>query len=286
MARKLHQHQSLTTVFQELIHGFTSRHCLLSTHSSQSRTVLYQNLLQGFLQTYARCRAQELREAQVSLCSLQELFAKYASAIEEWRKSQESLADDFSILEVLDLTGNEIRHSMVLAWLLDHDFARSGTHAQGRLGFKLFLAELSLPSEYADKPYWVRREVEHEEARVDIEIAARGSFLIHIENKIFSDEGSDQTEREWRDAARRAKELDVPCGAIHALFLTPNKRAAQNSNFRCITWSQMARVFDAFAAEAKPPDVKLFCTHYARALRILVPNESQLKEKENGEGTV
>ena len=125
MARKLYQHQSLTTVFQGLIYGFTSRHCLLSTHSSQSRTVLYQNLLQGFSQTYDRCRAQELREAQVNLCSLKKLFAEYASAIEEWRQSQESLADDFSILEVLDLTGNEIRHSMVLAWLLDHDFARS-----------------------------------------------------------------------------------------------------------------------------------------------------------------
>ncbi len=286
MARKLYQHRSLTTVFQGLIHGFNSHHCLLSAHSSHARSILYRNLLQGFSQTYARCRAQELQEAHVNLRSMQKLVVEHTSAIEEWRLRQEGLADDFNILEVLNLTGNEIRHSMVLAWLLDHDFARSGTHAQGRLGFKLFLAELSLPSEYADKPYWVRREGTHEEARVDIEIAARGSFLIYIENKIFSGEGADQTGREWRDAAKRAKDLGVPCNAVHALFLTLNKQAPQHSKFRCITWGQMARVFDAFAAKAKPPDVKLFSAHYAKTLRMLIPNESQLKEREDGEGAI
>jgi len=286
MAQELYQHRLLTTLFQELIHGFNSRYCLLSEHSSHARSVLYHNLIQGFSQPYARCKAQESQEAHANLHSMQTLVVEYTSAIEEWRQHQEGLADDFNILQVLNLAGNEVRHSMALAWLLCHDFARSGTHAQGRLGFKLFLAELGLPSEYADKSYWVRREGTHEEARVDIEIAARGSFLIYIENKIFSGEGTDQTGREWRDAVKRAKDLGVPSSAVHAMFLTLNKQAPQHSKFRCITWGQMARVFDAFAAKAKPPDVKLFCAHYAKTLRMIIPNESHLKEKENVEGAI
>jgi len=35
-----------------------------------------------------------------------------------------------------------------------------------------------------------------DEARADIEIAARGKFIVHIENKIWSEEGEDQTHRE------------------------------------------------------------------------------------------
>ena len=57
------------------------------------------------------------------------------------------------------------------------------------------------PSEaaYADEPdYWVRTESSGNEARVDIEIAARGKFIIYVENKTYAVEGDDQTNREWR----------------------------------------------------------------------------------------
>jgi hypothetical protein len=164
-----------------------------------------------------------------------------------------------------------------------------GTHAQGGLGFRLFLEELKLPVEYADTRYWVKRELSGEESRVDIEIAAQGEFLIHIENKIWSGEGEDQTDREWSDMQRRAESLGIlpreRSGGVHGFFLTPEGIGAINTNFQSVSWRQIARVLDRFAAEALPPDVKLFASHYARTLRRFIIEETQ-EEPDRGQGTI
>ena len=163
---------------------------------------------------------------------------------------------------------------MALAWLLDHDMRKLGTHAQGNLGFRLFLHEFGLPIDYADCKYWVRREVAGDESIVDVEVACRGRFLIHIENKIWSCEGLDQTDREWSDMQRRAAGLNVSAPNVHALFLTPRGTKPSDPHFRAISWKRIVRVLEKFADQAKPPDVKLFTAHYARALKrfIVVQN--------------
>jgi hypothetical protein len=140
---------------------------------------------------------------------LSALLARFREAEERYRLEQEQYAEDFNLLEVLRLTGNEIRHSMVLAWLLDHDLRRLGTHAQGKCGFRLFLKQFELPPRYADANYWVRREVRGAESTVDVEVACRREFLIHIEIKIWSEEGADQTDREWADVLRRIDQLEL-----------------------------------------------------------------------------
>ena len=174
---------------------------------------------------------------------------------------------------------------MVLAWLLDHDLRKLGTHAQGNLGFRLFLREfndLCLPMDYAATKYYVRREVAGDKSVVDIEIACREQFLIQIENKIWS--GTDQTNREWSDVQRRATSLKVGPDRTHALFLTPGGREAANPNFRPISWGRIVRVLEKFAEQAKPPDVKLFARHYAQGLeRFIVIQHTS--EEDNGETT-
>jgi hypothetical protein len=179
---------------------------------------------------------------------------------------------------------------MVLAWLLDRDMMRPGPHAQGNLGFRLFLAEFGLPIAYADTQYWVRREVAGDESRVDIEVAARGRFLIHIENKIFSGEGPKQTDREWSDLERRAEELGLtpsstPC-AFHALFLTPHGEKAGNPKFQRVSWGQIAEVFDQFAASITPPDVRHFCSQYAKGLRKFIIGQPSDQEDRDAQTDV
>jgi hypothetical protein len=215
------------------------------------------------------------------------LLVGYSEEVGRYRQQQEQVADDFNLLDVMLLTGKEIRHSMMLAWLLDHDIRKLGTHAQGSLGFRLFLQEFSefgLPIDWANCKYWVRREVAGDESIVDVEVACRGRFLIHIENKIWSGEGPDQTDREWSDLQRRAAELSVTVPHIHALFLTPSGTDPSNLNFRPIPWGRIVRVLEKFADQAKPKDVRLFTAHYARALRrfIVVPDTG---EDENAERT-
>ncbi len=179
-------------------------------------------LLTQFAECTRRVEAAEGEQAADDHKSIGGLLAGYVGSVERDRLQQEQVADDFNLLEVMDLTGKETRHSMVLAWLLDHDMRKLGTHAQGNLGFRLFLSELGLPIDYADCVYWVRREVSGHESIVDVEVACRGRFLIHIENKIWSGEGSEQTNREWADLRRRAAELKVGAPYVHALYLTPH----------------------------------------------------------------
>src|SRR5262245_48627750 len=234
-------------------------------------------LLTQFGECRARADALEQVQTAASHTRIRALLDGYNETEERYRQHQEQVADDFNLLDVMRLTGKEIRHSMVLAWLLDHDMRNLGTHAQGNLGFRLFLDKFGLPIGYADCKYWVRREVAGDESIVDVEVACRGRFLIHIENKIWSCEGTDQTDREWSDLQRRAAGLNVSAPNVHALFLTPHGTKPTNLNFRAIRWGRIVRVLEAFADQAKPPDVKLFAAHYAQALRrfIVVQDRSE-----------
>lgn len=248
----------------------------------------FHRLLDEFVRVRQRVDVAELAEAGETRRHLDTLLAGYHEATARYRERQVDVADDFNLLDVMELTGKEVRHSMMLAWLLDHDLRRFGTHAQGNLGFRLFLhefRELGLPSEYAECKYWVNREVAGDESIVDVEVACRGRFIIHIENKIWSSEGTDQTDREWSDLQRRAAELDVPSENIHPLYLTPHGMQATNANFRAIAWRRVVRVLEKFADEAKPADVQLFARHYAKALKRFVVFQD-INEDDHGEATI
>jgi hypothetical protein len=246
----------------------------------------FEELILGFREACIRDAAAEVEDVCTRRVKHERTLDQFRSAVAVWRFSQELTADDFDILGVMQVTGRETLHSGVLAWLLAPDLTGLGTHAQGNRGFKLFLAMMHLPMEYADMPYWVRTEERGEDSIIDIEVASRGNFIIHIENKVWSSEGDSQTTREWEDIKRRAKYLNVPNDKRHALFLTPEGDRPTNPHFHPITWAQVAGVFDRFSDEAKPPDVKMFCRHYARAVRRSILEIEDHEEVSDGEATV
>jgi len=231
-------------------------------------------LLAGHKEASRRVAEKERAEEVKHLSQFSSLLKEFVEARERDVKRAEATAEEFNLLEVLQVTHKEVRHSMVLAWLLDRSADRLGTHAQGALGFRLFLAEMGLSTEYADTNYWVRRELAGDESIVDIEIAARGKFIIQIENKIWASEGADQTHREWADLTRRAKDLGMdieqPLRHIHAFYLTPFGTPPRNEQFVPISWQRIVRVFRAFAAQSKPSDVRLFANHYAKAVEYFI----------------
>jgi hypothetical protein len=247
----------------------------------------FEQLLDGF--GIAERRSQQLASEQAveNLSLFPVLLAGYNTSRKAWAEAQQATAGDFSIFEVLNIIDDEQRHSRILAWLLDKRI-EIGTHAQGSLGFRLFLEtlkdKLNLPDSldaYSQMPYWVRRELCGETSRIDIEIAARRGFILHIENKIGSPEGKDQTDREWEDFVRRANELEVPKGNRKALFLTPTGRDPTNPKFIPVSWDDIVAILKKFADAAKPPAVKLFANHYAQALRRFVVSELESKEGED-----
>ena len=281
----LEESQMMRNRFARLLQGY-SVHAQHSCPPQRPREARIREVMEGFATAIVKSDTLEKARAATDHGSIRSFMLGYRDAVERHRLQQEQTAIDFNLLAVMQLTGKEIRHSMVLAWLLDHDMRRMGSHAQGPLGFRLFLRELRLPQEYADCRYWVRREVAGDDSIVDIEIACRGRFLIHVENKIWSCEGADQTDREWGDLVRRAEALGIPFGKsapLHALYLTPQGAKPANPNFRSISWGRIARVLEAFSEEAKPPDVKLFAAHYVRALRRFIVTTDKTEES-HGEG--
>jgi len=243
-----------------------------------------QQLLQGFRRVSEQVTDGGEKCAEKQFRGFEQLLCDFRMAVERWRRSQERTADDFNFLDVMQVTGRETMHSSVLAWLLAHDIEGLGTHAQGPLGLKLFLAEIGLSPAYAsaDNDYWVRTEVSGDESRIDVEVACRSKFLIRIETKIWSKEGVGQTAREWRDSERRAAHMKIPVGHIHAYFLSPSGGMPEHNKFDSISWSQIARVFEEFADRAKPPEVKMFSSHYARALRKSIAQPKETEPIENG----
>ncbi len=206
--------------------------------------------------------------------SHQSLLNAYKNKLTAWRKSQKISASEFDLLKTLKIDGEEIKHSLMLAWLLDHRIERAGTHAQGNLGFRLFLEETGLTKNgYAKSDYFVSREVKGDLSRVDIEVAATGHFIIHLENKIYSEEATDQedkedqTKREWLDLQRRARRLEVGPEHVHGFFVTLSGEKPSSDYFVPLAWHRIADVLNKFAKVAKPPEVSLFANHYARALR-------------------
>jgi PD-(D/E)XK nuclease superfamily protein len=220
------------------------------------------------------------------------LLNGYQEKLSIWRKSQEHSASDFNLLETLKIVADEIRHSMMLEWLLDHRIERAGTHAQGKLGFRLFLEEIGMGGKgYAQTDYFVSREVKGDFSRVDIEIGAADQFIIHLENKIYSGEArnqedkDDQTVREWLDLQRRARHLAVNPEHVHGFFITLLGDKPSSEHFTSLPWHRVANVLEKFANHAKAPEASLFASHYARALRWMTqqiaPHE-QNEQKDNG----
>ncbi len=255
--------------FSQLLIGFKER-ASRDVGLSASATARIRTVLDQFCERLDRVDVSEKKSAADSHSRIGSLLLGFGNALERYRQHQEQLADDFNVLDVLRLTGNEVRHGMVLAWLLDHDMFKLGTHAQGSLGFRLFLCEFGLPIDWAASKYWVTRESIGDESIVDIEIACRERFIIHIENKIWSGEGRDQTDREWSDLQRRAIELNVDMSNVRALFLTPRGAKPMNPNFVGIAWGRVVRVLERFAEKAIPSDVRIFTAHYAWALRQFI----------------
>ena len=271
----MQQPNELLPRFESLLSGFTD--LVPKQVEADQSTQTFATLLDGFRASHNASLQVEAIKSNCSRGVFETILTGYLDARKVWAASQVECADDFNLFEVMGVDCDEVTHSKLLAWLLDHRIEH-GTHAQGNLGFRLFLEEfrdkLGLKSQqkplaYAEEPYWVDCEVSGDKSRVDIEIAARGKFIIHIENKICSAERPKQTHDEWDDLNRRRKDLGISEVNTHAVFLTLDGSDPENTNFSPVGWHRIAHVLEKFSEQAQPPEVKLFTRHYAKAIHAL-----------------
>lgn len=168
----------------------------------------------------------------------------------------------FNVFSLLGVRTDEVRHSGVLAWLLD---AESG-HGQGALFMRAFAEEcgLDLPAVALNR-YSVRTEHAGEESIIDIMVVCRGEFLIYLENKVYAPEGPDQVNRELRDMRRTGTAMGIPNERQFAIFLTPYGRSpisGDASPWRTLSYRDVAATFTDVLPAITSDEVKLFLQHW------------------------
>ena len=155
------------------------------------------------------------------------------------------LPPDFNVFSLLRVEHDEVRHSRVLAWLLD---VRE-THRRGDLFLKVFL-EACGKEENVDCLDQAKVDTEYRvsEANIDVLVYVEGKFLVYIENKIGASEGERQLSREYGDMQKFADKHKVPPGHEHrhAVFLTPDRYSPKTddpANWTMLSYSKLESAF-------------------------------------------
>ena len=183
---------------------------------------------------------------------------------------------EFNLFDVLGISRREIRHSRVLAWLLNP----RGTHGLGDLFLRWFLLEVAtiaetqgvgdvMTKEVAD---WRLEQVSSRAERRNIDVLVLGQgdrFVCAIENKINIGEHSNQLER-----YRKVVDRQHPTWKHVYVFLTPDGRDpakdADKAAYVPLTHEAVAviieRVLESEEAQLNP-DVASLLQQYTFTLR-------------------
>lgn len=164
---------------------------------------------------------------------------------------------DFSILGVLRKRYDELTHSCLLAWLLDP----RGDHEQGALFLSAFAPLIGLQAAPESlRRCQVRTECRGPESRIDIMLWRPGEFLVFIENKVWSPEGEEQVDREFRDLRYTGTTMGVPPDRQFAVFLTPSGRgpiSGDPSRWICVSYGQLRQCMGAIVSQITDAKVRM-----------------------------
>lgn len=197
----------------------------------------------------------------------------------------ESLVSQFNIFEAIGAVRQELRHSELLAFLLDPN----ENHGLGDSFLRRFLQKAianatasTLPISPVDLDVWDLDDVDirREWKNIDILILdARHRLAVIIENKIDSGEHSDQLARYWRIV-----EQEFSGYRIIGLFLTPertNENRPTDSRYIAIDYVLVSDVVDRFLKSRSStigPDVQTVLRHYVEMLRRHIVSDPKIAE--------
>lgn len=181
----------------------------------------------------------------------------------------------FNAFDVLGITGSEIRHSNVLAWLMDPD-GNHGLHDGVIRGFVDYAAKCVEDAGVFDDllmdcdGFSIRREWRH----IDIlAVNDEAGYVLCIENKIFSGEHDDQLAR-YRDEIER----EFPRYRHRFLFLTPGSWEASESDWISMGYGDVLDIIGhALDASTPPPAPAQFISEYMDTVRRNILEDRDLE---------
>jgi len=193
---------------------------------------------------------------------------------------RESKGAEFTVFDVLGTSDYEIRHSNVLAWLVD----RHGNHGQDASFLGLLWERISCEQDLPSLPfgeYSVVREGGNESEKIDLFIKAENlDWVIVIENKLFSPETGDQLDRYFKYIESRYAR--VPHRFY--FYLTPEgiapAREEDSSNWMPISYSTVIQGLSEFLKSSLPERVKSFLEQYMEHIQKNVLKSVGLIEKQ------
>jgi hypothetical protein len=190
----------------------------------------------------------------------------------------------FNIFQALKLDQHEIRHSNVLAWLLDP----KQTHGLGSVFLRRFLSSILLKRSGDSGPLSAARielldftdiEVRREWRNLDLLIIdRRNEFVVMIENKVYSGEGIGQLKRYRELIAQEFPGFKRICVFLTLLGEEPDQ---VDDKEEYISWSYAdvlataGQVVDQRKSQMTVP-VANFIEHYLDVLRRLTMQDAEL----------
>ncbi|WP_315078854.1 PD-(D/E)XK nuclease family protein [Acinetobacter guillouiae] len=193
----------------------------------------------------------------------------------------------FNPINVMKMSGQEIRHSNILAWLLDP----SETHGLGDRFLKSFLTE-ALRGEYSkggltavDIIQADLRNVEilREWQNIDIFLLSRqNNFAIIIENKLNSKQHNGQLKK-YIDKVKNTFKDSQPALKIKGIFLTLHDEEAEDPSYACIGYDSICEILPwvmAVESSSLSKQVSVFIKHYIETIKEATGMSEELKEME------
>lgn len=177
-----------------------------------------------------------------SLCRGVERLHAQVAALEKagrWRK------EHFNLFAVLERTRCEHTHSNVLAWLLDPTEA----HGLNDAFLKAFVKAVFDEDLGDTRDVVVQREYKH----CDIVVWRRADWVLVIENKVDSTQGTDQLKKYARYWRRRFKKR-------YLAFLTPTEERPKCHEFKRVSYDAVRRALMNVPANKRS---EVFIRHFA-----------------------
>jgi hypothetical protein len=193
----------------------------------------------------------------------------------------ETLIAEFNIFEAIGSVRHELRHSELLAFLLDPNEAHGlgDSFLRRLLQRALATSEGKVPVSPVDLDVWELDEVEvrREWSSIDILVVdSRNKLAVIIENKIDSSEHSDQLRRYWAIVGR-----EFPDHRLLGLYLTPDRDEPSDKSYFAIDYGLVADLVERFTdtrASTIGPDVRTVLRHYGQMLRRHIVSDSEIAD--------
>jgi hypothetical protein len=194
----------------------------------------------------------------------------------------EAKLNEFNPLKVLKVDQYEIRHSNILAWLLNP----KENHNLGDSFFKKILSEVISNNENLETDldvFWVQEfsyldfEVYREWKNKDILLVSKkNNVVVLIENKINSTESSGQLSCYLKEIQEEFKGMDIV-----PVFLSLLGEEPTNKKYGILTYVQILKILNFITTIKKDnlsPKVYDFISYYLSILEVLTMENESLKE--------